>query len=78
MKNDQNPKYMLPDWITEEALTRVLSYYEDGAFIFPLPEREICSTKGNTVYHVIPHYAGDEAEDIVAKLRRIMAHELEN
>jgi hypothetical protein len=78
LNNNQNIKNLFPDWVTEEALLRVLSHYEDGEFIFPLPEDEICSVKGNTVYHVIPRYADDGAEDIVKKLRRIMAYDLDN
>ena len=78
MDNSQNLKTLFPDWITEEAINRVFSHYEGGAFTFDLPVDELTSTVRNTVYHVIPRYAGDGAEDIVKKLRRIMAHELDN
>ena len=68
----------LPDWVTEEMVERVLSRYEDGAFTFDLDNTEICDYSGNTVYHLIPRYAGDGAEDIVHKLRRIMANSSDN
>lgn len=33
--------------------------------------------KGNTVYHVIPYYASDDAESVLNKLRRMIAKNLE-
>lgn len=34
--------------------------------------------EGNTVYHVIPRYAGDGAESVLNKLRRILARNLQD
>ena len=35
------------------------------------------AVEGNTVYHVIPHYAEGEAKSVLDKLRRIIAGNLE-
>ena len=34
--------------------------------------------EGNTVYHVVPHYAEDGAESVLNKLRRILARNFQN
>ena len=77
MKNNQNLKSLFPEWVSDEAIARVFSHYEDGVFTFDLPDQEITSIEKNTVYHVIPRYAGEDAENIVQKLRRIMTYELQ-
>ena len=66
----------LPSWVTAESVERVLSHYKDGSFIFDLPADELTETVRGVTYHAIPHYADEGAEDIVHKLRRIMANEL--
>jgi len=76
MDTAKNLQDLFPDWVSEEALQRVFSHYDKGAFTFPLMDSEICSSNRNTVYHIIPHYAATGAEDIIHKLRRIMANEL--
>lgn len=34
--------------------------------------------EGNTVYHIVPRYAGDGAESVLNKLRRILARNLQD
>lgn len=47
----------------------------DGTALYA--EEDMIAVEGNTVYHVIPHYAEGEAESVLDKLRRIMAGNLE-
>ena len=43
---------------------------------FDFSTEEMIAVEGNTVYHVIPHYAEGEAESVLDKLRRVMARNL--
>jgi len=72
----ENPYNLFPEWVSAEALERVFSRYTDGEFVFELPKDGFSETVRGTTYHVVPHYADEDAEDIVSKLRRIMASEL--
>ena len=60
----------IPEYITPE-------HFKDGVFEFDLNTEGHIAIEGNTVYHVIPHFAEDDAESIVSKLRRILARNLE-
>lgn len=68
---------VMPDWVTEEKLARVLEHYRDGVFEFDLPQDSFSETIRGTTYQVVPHYATEGSEDILNKLRRIMAHDLD-
>ena len=52
--------------------------FKDGAFELELDTEEQVIYEGNTVYHVVPHYAEDGAESVLNKLRRILARNLQN
>jgi len=52
--------------------------FKDGAFELELDMEEQVIHEGNTVYHVIPRYAGDGAESVLNKLRRILARNLQD
>ncbi|MFQ8942567.1 MAG: hypothetical protein ACLR8I_07675 [Christensenellaceae bacterium] len=52
-------------------------HFKDGVFEFDFDTEEHIAVEGNTVYHVIPHYAGDDAENVLNKLRRMIAKNLE-
>lgn len=52
-------------------------HFKDGAFEFDFDTREHIAVEGNTVYHVIPHYAGYGAESVLDKLRRMIAKNME-
>lgn len=67
----------LPKNLKPEIAERVAKHFKDGAFEFDFSTEEIIAVEGNTVYHVIPHYAKGEAESVLDKLRRIMAGNLE-
>lgn len=67
----------IPKYITPEIAERVAEHFKDGVFEFDLNTEGHIAIEGNTVYHVIPHFAEDGAESIVSKLRRIMARNLE-
>ena len=56
---------------------RVAEHFKDGAFEFDFSTEEMIAVEGNTIYHVIPHYAGDDAENVLNKLRRMIAKNLE-
>lgn len=43
---------------------------------FDFSTEEMIAVEGNTVYHVIPHYAEGEAESVLDKMRRVMARNL--
>ncbi|MCL2141042.1 MAG: hypothetical protein FWH42_05200 [Dehalococcoidia bacterium] len=68
----------IPADISDEAISRVISHYdtETKSFVFPLTEKEISSVHSRTVYHVIPRYSPESAEDVISKLRRLMNYEL--
>lgn len=68
---------ILPDWADEERLARVLEHYRDGVFEFDLPQDGFSETIRGTTYQVVPHYAAEGSEDILNKLRRIMARDLD-
>lgn len=76
MSNDPNlgklPKYLKP-----EIAERVAKHFKDGVFKFDFSTEETIAVEGNTVYHIIPHYAEGDAESVLDKLRRIMAGNLE-
>ena len=67
----------LPQNLKPEIAERVATHFRDGAFEFDFSTEEMIAVEGNTVYHVIPHYAEGEAESVLDKLRRIMAGNLE-
>ena len=63
----------LPKNLKPEIAERVAEHFKDGSFEFDFSTEEMVAVEGNTVYHVIPHYAEGEAESVLDKLRRIMA-----
>lgn len=67
----------LPKNLKPEIAERVAKHFKDGVFEFDFSTEEMITVEGNTVYHVIPHYAEGEAESVLDKLRRIMAGNLE-
>ena len=67
----------IPKYITPEIAERVAEHFKDGVFEFDLNTEGHIAIEENTVYHVIPHFAEDDAESIVSKLRRILARNLE-
>ena len=66
------PKYLKP-----EIADRIGKYFKDGVFEFDFSREKLIGVEGNTVYHTIPHYAGEGSESVLDKLRRIMAGNLE-
>lgn len=52
-------------------------HFKDGVFEFDFDTEEHITVEGNTVYHVIPYYAGDDAESVLNKLRRMIAKNME-
>ena len=66
----------LPKDLKPEIAARVAEHFKDGAFEFNFSTEELIAVEGNTVYHVIPHYAEGEAESVLDKLRRVMAMDL--
>ena len=67
----------LPKNLKPEIAERVAEHFKDGVFEFDFDTEEHIAMEGNTVYHVIPHYAGDDAENVLNKLRRMIAKNLE-
>ena len=65
----------LPQNLKPEIAERVAKHFKNGAFEFST--EEMIAVEGNTVYHVIPHYAEGEAKSVLDKLRRIIAGNLE-
>lgn len=65
-------------YLKPETAERMVQHFKDGAFEFELDAEEHIAVEGNTVYHVIPHFAEEGSESIVNKLRRIMARNLED
>lgn len=77
-KNEiENFRASLPDWMDDEKLMRVLAHYKDGIFEFDLPTDGFEETIRGVTYRTVPHYAAVGSEDILNKLRRIMARELD-
>ena len=68
---------MLPQFLKPEVAERVAEHFKDGVFEFDFDTEEHIAVEGNTVYHVIPHYAGDDAESVLNKLRRMIAKNME-
>lgn len=66
----------LPKDLKPEIAARVAEHFKDGVFEFDFSTEEMIAVEGNTVYHVIPHYAEGEAESVLNKLRRVMAMDL--
>ena len=60
----------LPKNLKPEIAERVAEHFKDGVFEFDFSTEEMIAVEGNTVYHVIPHYAEGEAESVLDKLRR--------
>lgn len=75
-KNYDDLRNKISSWITTESVEQILSHHRDGEFVFDFPEDELCERVKGTTYHVIPHFADEGAEEIIQKLRRIMANEL--
>lgn len=69
--------YKATRYLKPETAERMIQYFKDGAFEFELDTEGHIAVEGNTVYHVIPHFAEEGSESIVNKLRRIMARNLE-
>lgn len=67
----------LPKNLKPEIAERVAEHFKDGAFEFDFSTEKMIVVEGNTVYHVIPHYAEGETESVLDKLRRVMARNLE-
>lgn len=72
---DKNNNTFLPEGITATRLQEFSRHIENNKAVFDLPSGEVSIFEGNTVYHIIPHYA-QTGEDVVTKLRRILAREL--
>ncbi len=49
----------LPKNLKPEIAERVAEHFKDGAFEFDFSTEEMIAVEGNTIYHVIPHYAGE-------------------
>ena len=71
--SEQKDLYKATQHLKSETAERMMQHFKDGAFEF----EGHTAVEGNTVYHVIPHFAGEGSESIVNKLRRIMARNLE-
>lgn len=67
----------LPQFLKPEVAERVAEHFKDGMFEFDFDTEEHIAVEGNTVYHVIPHYADDGAESVLNKLRRMIAKNME-
>lgn len=67
----------LPQFLKTEVAERVAEHFKDGMFEFDFDTEEHIAVEGNTVYHVIPHYANDGAESVLNKLRRMLAKNME-
>ena len=64
--------------IAPETAERMAQCFKDGAFELELDMEEQVIYEGTTVYHIVPRYAGDGAESVLNKLRRILARNLQN
>lgn len=70
--------YEAAQYLKPETAERMVQHFKDGAFELELDTEGHTAVEGNTVYHVIPHFAEEGSESIVNKLRRIMARNLED
>ena len=70
---DKKDLSTLPQFLKPE----VAEHFKDGMFEFDFAAEEHIAVEGNTVYHVLPHYASDGAESVLNKLRRMIAKNLE-
>lgn len=75
--SEEKNLYKATRYLKPETAERMIQYFKDGAFEFELDTEGHIAVEGNTVYHVIPHFAEEGSESIVNKLRRIMARNLE-
>lgn len=75
--SDGKDLYKATQYLNPETVERMMQHFKDGAFEFELDTEGHIVVEGNTVYHVIPHFAAEGSESIVNKLRRIMARNLE-
>lgn len=75
--SDGKDLYKATQCLKPETVERMMQHFKDGAFEFELDTEGHIAVEGNTVYHVIPHFAEEGSESIVNKLRRIMARNLE-
>jgi len=64
--------------IAPETAERMARCFKNGAFELELGREEQVIYEGNTVYHVVPHYAEDGAESVLNKLRRLLARNLQD
>ncbi len=60
--------YKATQYLRPETAECVMQYFKDGAFELELDTEGYTAVEGNTVYHVIPHFAGEGSESIVNKL----------
>ena len=74
---DKKDLSTLPKFLKPEVAERVAEHFKYGVFEFDFDTEEHIAMEGNTVYHVIPHYAGEAAESVLNKLRRMIAKNLE-
>ena len=74
---DKKDLSTLPKFLKPEVAEHVAEHFKDGVFEFDFDTEEHIAMEGNTVYHVIPHYAGEAAESVLNKLRRMIAKNLE-
>ena len=58
---DKKDLSTLPKFLKPEVAERVAEHFKDGVFEFDFDTEEHIAMEGNTVYHVIPHYAGYNA-----------------
>lgn len=75
--SERKDLYKATQHLKLETAERMMQHFKDGAFEFELDTEGYTAVEGNTVYHVIPHFAEEDSESIVSKLRRIMARNLE-
>lgn len=71
-----NNEHLLEE-LKPEIVERIARHFQDGAFVFDLDAEGHTLREGNTVYHIVPHFAEAGAESVVNKLRRIMERELQ-
>lgn len=74
--SEEKDLYKATQHLKPETAERMMQHFKDGAFEFELNTEGHIAVEGNTVYHVIPHFAGKASESIVKKPRRIMARNL--
>jgi len=71
--SEEKDLYKATQHLKPETAKRMMQHFKDGAFEFELDTEGCIAVEGNTVYHVIPHFAGEGSESIVNKLRRMMS-----